>query len=197
MAGAKIAQALRGYLRQKLVSLKISTVSIIMAATSNFPLFAPMQVEDKPSEAYDYLMCLWREKSQENTEFCAGTFGDFFKFLAHLRQDHGLDLKERIDFCYDCEIIFETRLDALQHYLSKALATQHFTMTCEKASDEADALKRWLVPIYWKLNAVNKVVMDRVLFSDEMPSLEESMAPDEVDLAHLGADAVDEAECSH
>ena len=154
-----------------------------MAATSNFPIFAPMQVEDSPPEGgYDYLMCLWRDKHEENSEFCAQTCGDFFKLIDHLRHHHGKkDLKERIDFCYECEVIFETRLDAVQHYLAKALATQHFIMAFETDPDKADALKRWMAPIYLKLNCVNKVIMDRVLFSEEMPPLEEPMGHDEVE----------------
>ena len=179
-----------------------------MAETSIFPLFAPMQVEENPSGGYDYLMCLWREKNGEDHEFCAETCGDFFKFIAHLREEHGLDLKHRVDLCMDCEYIFQSRLDCIQHYLAKALSSQNFELRCEKDSDEADALKEWLKPIYWRLNADYKVIMDRVLFSDEMPSLQDypnSVPNDEVDLTSddlamtqdfvdLGFDAVDEVD---
>ena len=127
------------------------------APISDFPLFAPMQVEENPSGTYDYLMCLWREKNPENQEFCAQTCGDFFKLLDHLRQEHGLKLKSRVDYCFDCECIFQNRLDSLQHYLLKVLSTQHFVMTCEDSSEKTAALKEWLKPIYGKLNVVNNV----------------------------------------
>ena len=172
-----------------------------MAATiSDFPLFAPMQIEDNPSGAYDYLMCLWRDKNPDYPEFCAETCGDFYKLLDHLRQDHGLVLKSRVDYCLDCETVFQTRLDSLQHYLMKVLSTQHFVMTCEEQSDKTAALKEWLKPIYGKLTAVHNTIMDRVLFSDEMPDLEGPLPNDEAelattqDMANLGFDEVDEVE---
>ena len=159
------------------------------APISDFPLFAPMQVEENPSGTYDYLMCLWREKNPENQ-----------KLLDHLRQEYGLKLKSQVDYCFDCECIFQNCLHSLQHYLLKVLSTQHFVMTCEDSSDKTAALKEWLKPIYGKLNAVNNVIMDRVLFSDEMPPLHESFPNDEAELAttqdmvNLGLDGVDEVE---
>ena len=166
-----------------------------MAASINFPLFAPMNVEGNQSDSYDYLMCLVRDQD----EFCAETCGDFYKMLAHLRQEHGLVLNNRVDFCGDCEIVFKTRLDSLQHYLNKALSTQHFVMTFENPSEAAD-LKEWLAPIYHKLNAVHNVIMNRVLFSEDMPPLMDPFASDDGQLPETqeydpnGYDEVDEVD---
>ena len=177
-----------------------------MAAALNsppsFPLFAPMQVEEDPSKEYDYLMCLWRNENPDAEEFCAQPLGDFFKLLPHLRQEHSLDLKNCIDYCFECEVIFGSRLECLSHFLSKALSSQHFIMTCEKDSEEVAALNEWLRPLYEKLNDVHKDIMDKVLFSDDLPPLEDyvnvevdehdrSMTEDLPDTQVYGFDEVD------
>ena len=185
-----------------------------MAERSNFPLFAPMNVEDSTSETYDYLMCLWRLKNED--KFCAETCGDFYQMISHLKEEHNLDLKNTIDYCLPCEYIFQSRLDAIQHYLAKTLSTQSFEMTFENGSEEAEAMKEWLKPIYLRLNADYKVIMYRVLFSEEMPALGEEAEdfelpetqempeqayetdhyefPDTQEIPTYGYDAVDEAD---
>ena len=146
-----------------------SKLSNTMAATFDFPLFAPMQIEPNPNSPYDYLMCLWTDKNQESKEFCGETCGDFYKLLAHLRQDHGLNLQSRIDFCFDCEVIFSSRLDSIVHHLTKALSTETFEMVCENDASETEAIKAWLTPVYQSLNGLRKIVMNRILYSDDMP----------------------------
>ena len=95
--------------------------------------------------------------------------------ISHLKEEYNLDLKNTIDYCLPCEYIFQSRLDAIQHYLAKTLSTQSFEMTFENGSEEAEAMKEWLKPIYWRLNADYKVIMNKVLFSEEMPALGEEV----------------------
>ena len=150
-----------------------------MAERFEAPLFAPMHmhIEDNPDGSYDYLMCLW-STGKESKEFCGETCGDFYKFLSHLRHVHGLNLSNRTDYCFDCEMIFSSRLDSIQHHLAKALSPQDFEMACEKGSDAA-AMKTWLAPVYENINALRKIIMNKILFSEHMPNTQFEM--DDVD----------------
>ena len=167
-----------------------------MAQGLKLPLFVPMQIEDKPNETYDYLMCVWHET---NDEYCSETCGDFLKMINHLRQDHGLELKQKVDFCTDCETLFGSKIESLQHYVSHALTSQHFTMSCENNPEEASELGEWLKPIYWKLAQIHKTIMNRVLFSDDLPEeSQDYVSFDEVDRTMIQPqNGFDVAECSY
>ena len=73
-----------------------------MSRTFEFPLFAPTQITEDPNRSYNYLMCLY-SMHDENNEFCAETYWDFYKLMEHLHQEHGINLQSRDDFCYECE----------------------------------------------------------------------------------------------
>ena len=51
--------------------------------------------------------------------FCNYEHTEFQGLIEHLCQDHNYDLTKYINYC--CDILFESTLDAIQHYLSHIL----------------------------------------------------------------------------
>ena len=67
-----------------------------------------------------------------------------------------------MDYSVDSGLIFRNRLDALEFFLSKAMAYEDLQLTLESPVDTE--LAEWLGPIFEKLAAIRKTVMDRLLF---------------------------------
>ena len=128
-----------------------------MAHTSipvTFPVFAPMRphignIEQNSDGVYpDWIMCLWRDDVSK-ADFCEVPCGDFMNFIGHLEHHHGIKLRPSKDYCSDCCIIFHKLVNKDSH---------------ESSAD--------LMPIFEQIKEVRKVVLDQILFPENMPELQ-------------------------
>ena len=133
---------------------KFRFVSNTMATTTpqpNFPLFAPMRVmnckgaDHHSDEDYDWIMCLWRTSSKSD-DFCEIPCGNFTNFIIHLKNEHGIELQDKKDFCSDCSTIFQSCIEGVNHYLEKALLYQDFKL--ELSTEESPNSGKFLEPIF-------------------------------------------------
>ena len=92
-----------------------------MALTDNIPSF-PLFSHMFPS---DY-MCLYKFDPSEEKFVCGEYIIDSFASLVeHLKKVHGCRLVPKIDLCLECETIFQSKLDSVEHWLSHALSVEN------------------------------------------------------------------------
>ena len=127
---------------------------------SAFPLHASIKTKTQEEDA-DYVLCLWKSPHSEE-ELCGHRCHDFIDLVAHLKEVHHLRLVPGVDYSVNSGLIFCNRLDALEFFLSKAMAYEDLQLTLESPIDME--LTEWLGPIFEKLAAIRKTVMDRLLF---------------------------------
>ena len=88
---------------------------------SAFPLHASIKTKTQEEDA-DYVLCLWKSPHSEE-ELCGHRCcHDFIDLLAHLKEVHHLRLVPGVDYSVDSGLIFCNHLDALEFFLSKAIA---------------------------------------------------------------------------
>ena len=91
-------------------------------------------------------------------------------FIGHLEHYYGIKLRPSKDYCSDCCIIFHSSIHAVNHYLEKALLHEDFSLKLvNKYSHESSAD---LMPIFEQIKEVRKVVLDHILFPENMPELQ-------------------------
>ena len=109
--------------------------------------------------------------------FCNYEHTEFQGLIDHLCQDHNYDLTKYINYC--CDILFESRLDDIQHYLSHILNLEDTASPMEPY--DSDDLKFWLNGFFDKIKEhhvkiTNKLLFDEevadILNEEELPSLE-------------------------
>ena len=118
------------------------------------PLFALVHGEETA------FMCLWQ--GEDKQEVC-GTRCFFFNELLDHIMEHGLNLKNGTDFCQECECIFESPLEGLEHYIVHALAFENNKMV-RKFTPMSEENESWLTNIYEKIKEIRKEVLERLLF---------------------------------
>ena len=120
---------------------------------SAFPLYASIKTMTQEEDA-DYVLCLWKSPHSEE-ELCGHRCShDFIDLLAHLKEVHHLRLVPGVDYSVDSGLIIRNRLDALEFFLSKAMAYEDLQLTLESPVDTE--LTEWLGPIFEKLAAIQK-----------------------------------------
>ena len=139
---------------------------------SRFPVFAPMRSFPDPTKSEDecppdWLMCLWRDDTSKD-EFCEIPLVDFMSGIGHLEDHHGISLQRNKDYCSDCRIIFHSPAQAVNHYLEKTLFFEDFSV---KLLDSEES-KLDLAPIFEQIKEMRKVLLDQMLFPEDMPELE-------------------------
>ena len=77
-------------------------------------------------------------------------------------------LEENVDYCMACNILFDSPLQGVYHYLTKALTYQDFDMARENPVYK-DLVKTWLGPVYEKINFIRDEIMDRIMYQDMNP----------------------------
>ena len=88
--------------------------------------------------------------------------------IAHLENHHGISLQRNKDYCSDCCIIFHSPAQAVNHYLEKTLFFEDFSV---KLLDSEES-KLDLAPIFEQIKEMRKVLLDQMLFPEDMPELE-------------------------
>ena len=145
----------------------------------DFPLFAPMRSFDFPEEnshlaedpdKNDWYMCLWKG-SAEGEDFCSYPCGDFSNIIFHLKETHGVVLKSKIDFCFDCQVIFKNTTEAVSHYLEKTLLFEDRSLTLEEEDGDKKA-NELLVSTFTEIKRIRNELLDAILFDDDIPQLE-------------------------
>ena len=156
---------------------------------THMPLATPVKVETCEDEAVetmasppDPIMCFWKMKRTLDTEpdFCTHESKDFMSLIEHLRVDDNANVDKYVDYCLSCEIMFESPLQAIHHYLSKILNFEGFEMVREYQPIE-DQL--WMDSFFDHIKNICEEVMDRLIYQEtfpyqegpyqEMPPLEE------------------------
>ena len=165
---------------------------------SALPLFAPMKsfadvAGNKDETDSGWIMCLWRDDA-EKEDFCEMPCGNFLNFLYHLKTQHGVSLKEGKDLCMQCGVIFHSKIEGVNHYLEKALLYEDFSL--ELLSEDSVDSKIDLGPIFKQIKEIRKVVLDNILFPEDMPELEDAEVIEELEvgqeMAESGEKSVDE-----
>ena len=148
-----------------------------MEDTSNlyvqdFPIFAPMipfDFNDDPEELADktpWHMCLWR-KGPEDPLPCSIPCGDFDNFIFHVKNTHGKNLRPKIDYCRDCEVVFKNRTEAVNHYLEKAIMFEDHPLILE-----GDGEQEGLASVFTQIKHIRNELLDQILFSEDLPPIE-------------------------
>ena len=86
--------------------------------------------------------------------------------------DHGRLLEPKIDYCSDCGVMHNGKLDALSHEFAHILLFQERKLALEP--DDDLSLTLFLQPIFEIIQEQRKKVLNRICF-DEVPELEEAM----------------------
>ena len=73
--------------------------------------------------------------------------------MTHLAEEHDTTLKAGADFCQNCEVIFESDLEGLEHYITHAISMEG-----------TKAQTYWLGTIYDELKDIRKELLDFLLF---------------------------------
>ena len=117
--------------------------------------------------APDWLLCLWRDDTSKE-EFCEIPCGDFMNAIGHLKNHHGISLQRNKDYCSDCCIIFHSPAQAVSHYLEKTLFFEDFSVKLP----DPDESKIDLAPLFEQIKEIRKVLLDQMLFPEDMSELE-------------------------
>ena len=112
----------------------------------------------EPNDSY---LCLWQ--GEDKKKICGSRINTFNNLLDHLTSEHGLHLKNCIDFCQKCECIFESAMEGLEHYIVHAITFEGNTLVRESGSVDSET-ETWLANIYAKIKEIRKEVLDRLLF---------------------------------
>ena len=146
-----------------------------MAEQHPFPIFGLINGE---TENY---MCLWLlkkeietysnpEQSEEENDnkveqeeeeevekveevVCGVRLSSFELLLDHLDEEHKLTLRSGADFCKNCEVIFESALEGLEHYLTHAISLEG-----------TRAQTHWEASIYENLKEIRFEILNFLLF---------------------------------
>ena len=121
----------------------------------NFPLYSPI----KKYGNLEYFLCLCKE----DKEFCGKSLDSFASLIEHFKT-HNLPLLPAIDYCLQCEIVFQSKLDAIEHYLSKSASYENKKLMLEPDTENLDS---WLSPLFESIKLVRKKVMHKLLFEVE------------------------------
>ena len=111
-------------------------------------------------------MCVYRPLGIDSGAFCGEHCSDFIELIHHLAHDHGIYLKRNIDYCRNCSIIFEDHLEALDHYLAKAISLEEVDLACQNPRG-MDELRHWLAPVFEGMKKLRRMIMDRILYGEE------------------------------
>ena len=151
-------------------------------SVKDFPIFAPMRSFDFPEEMSphlaenpdktDWFMCLWKTGS-EGDDVCSYPCGEFSNFLFHLKNSHGVTLRNNIDFCGECQVVFKNRTEGVNHFLEKTLLFEDRTLRLEGEVD--NQMNDFLTSMFTEIKRLRKDLLDEILFSEEMPALGESI----------------------
>ena len=95
---------------------------------------------------------------------------DFIELIHHLAHDHGIYLKRNIDYCQSCSIIFEDHLEALNHYLAKAISLEEIDLACQNPRGGSDELRHWLAPVFEGMKKLRRTIIDRILYGEQIPT---------------------------
>ena len=143
-----------------------------------FPLFAPMKTMEAVGEAprvyaegeYDWIMCLMREANPEKDaekEFCSIPCGNFVNYLGHLESHHGIVLKNKVDFCLECSLIFKNRVEGVSHFLEKSLMFENCMMKFEESPSLEEPEGQFLAKIFEGIVAIRNRLIDHMMFGDD------------------------------
>lgn len=136
-----------------------------MAQRPVFPLHAVLSREVAgPAN----ILCVYRPLGEDSGAYCGEMCSDFLELIHHLAHDHGIYLRRNIDYCRNCLTIFEDHLEALEHYLTKAISLQEVRLTCQDPTS-IDPLLHWLTPIFDEMKKLRSTITDRIVYGEENP----------------------------
>ena len=125
-----------------------------MAANSilrlDYPLFTNFEL---------FFLCKYKNlKSSTTGQSCGACFKDFISMIRHQKEVHGIILRSKIDYCIECQVVFYTKLVAIQHYIGHCLAFQHDRLLLE----DDDTLNHEK-PIFDKLKILRQDIINTQL----------------------------------
>ena len=147
---------------------------VAMAALTSselgFPLFSYETKLGDPSDGR--YLCLYRTINDDHLQgtFCGQYKYTFDHIIKHLEDHHFLKLTPRVDFCSDCNVLHESKLDAMAHAYEHILMFEDNNVTCEPHHKET--LSLWLQPFFVTAQEERKKLLNRIFF-DDMVELEE------------------------
>ena len=155
-------------------------------AEAYMPLYVPIKNETVSEGAepvsinlpedgdYKYIMCMWKVKNPlyPEPDFCVHASKDFPSLIKHLKEEHNACLEKNVDYCLGCQILFDSPLQGIHHYLSKTLNFEDFDMVRDNPACNGVDLKIWLGPIFDRIKGIRAEVMDKIIYKD-MPPLED------------------------
>ena len=177
-------------------------------AEASMPRYAPVKFDqeevaevEKMSESnnedYDFMMCMEKLKNPlyPEPDFCNHACKDFLSLIQHLREDHGAAMEKHVDYCVGCEILFDSPLQGIHHYLTKALMYEEFDMVRENSACHPafkKDLKTYLGPIFDKIKVFCEDIQTSLRYEgrwldEDMAEgvFDEKMAELEKDLTNL------------
>ena len=129
-----------------------------MTTTSvpEFPLFSHLEKEN----VFDYFQCHYRHPKSTsskigNAEYCGECYKDFTSMIRHQEQKHGIVLKSKNDYCLECQVVFYSKLVAIQHHIGHCLSFQH-----DKVLFEVDTGQTDIEPIFDKLKELRQSIIN-------------------------------------
>ena len=142
-----------------------------MALSENitYPLISYEEKSDDHGQVYDSrYLCLYRatDDSGKRGDFCGIYKRSFNTIINHLIIEHKRPLQAGVDFCSDCCLLHNGKLEALSHALSHVLMYQNRRLALESHSD-IQALDDWLQPIFQIASEQREKVLHRLFFGDD------------------------------
>ena len=118
-----------------------------------FPL---LEINNRDIDKY---RCLWA--SEDKKERCIASFCTFDHFICHLTEDHDLSLKPDLDFCKNCETIFDLYMEGVEHYINHAINCED---TSWKKLGDLETRDVWVHNVFEKLKEIRKELLEHLLF---------------------------------
>ena len=109
----------------------------------------------------DYFICLVKDG---HGGYCSYKYEGFQNLIEHFATNHGLSFKKNVDFC--CENLFESKLDALDHFLSHICNLEEKELRLEPYT--TIDLKLRLSDFFDVIKAQRDEIMKKLLFDDEL-----------------------------
>ena len=108
-------------------------------------------------------------------DFCNHVSSEFQTIIDHLNHDHGYKFTKNIDYC--CDSLFESRLDALHHYLSHMCDLEEVETALEPYN--TIDLKLWLSDFFENINKQRTCIANKIMFGDDIAQIlnEEDLPP--------------------
>ena len=150
-------------------------------AEASIPICAPMKfgkceensaksepiAKKSKIEEPEPIMCLWKKADTEaGYPFCTHEAKDFETLIEHLIEVHDVTLTKNVNFCPSCQILFDSPLQGIHHYLSKALNYEDFEMKRQ----DPNIKPGMVAPFLKRIHELSEDVMDKLIYQN-MPDL--------------------------